>query len=274
MGWGYVHDFCGRCAACLDGHEQYCRARRVYGFHDLDQGSAAAAAVWPEHALAAVPDALPGVAAAPLMCAGATVFAVYDQFAVRPTDRVGVVGLGGLGHLAVLFGARRGNDVVVFSTSADKRDAALAMGARDFRATPRGAARVEPPLAAPLDHLIVTTSAPVDWALFLPLLAPRAAIYPLTVAAGDLAIPYGALLGDGLRVLGSLVAPAACVRRMLAFAAAHRIHPVTEEFAMDEAGIDEAMRKLTAGEVRYRAVLVAPPTAEADGEDGARVDVR
>jgi len=255
VGWGYIQDFCGRCKQCLDGYEQYCPQRQVYGFHNHDQGSLAYSAIWNENALSSIPEGVSSADAAPLMCAGASVFAIYDQFNIKPTDRVGVIGLGGLGHMAVIFGAKLGNEVVVFSGSDGKKEEALEMGAKEFYAT-KGLEKFEG--VKPIDHLIVTANTQVSWPLYLPIMAPRGAIYPLTVAFGDFTMPYPPLVGDGLRVMGSLVAPVACVRRMMDFAAAHNIKPITETFKMDEEGIETAMKKLNDGNLRYRAVLAAP----------------
>lgn len=258
MGWGYVHNFCGDCKQCVEGFEQHCPSRQLYGFHNQDQGSLAYAAIWDERALTVIPEGISAADAAPLMCAGASVFAIYDQFGIKPTDRVGVIGMGGLGHMAVIFGSKLGNEVVVFSGNDWKRGEALGMGAKEFYATKDVKEFKD---IAPIDHLIVTTNVQVDWPLFLPIMAPRGVVYPLTVAFGDFVIPYPSLIGGGLRVMGSLVAPVACVRRMLRFAAAHGISPVTETFTMDENGIEAAMKKLEEGTLRFRAVLAAPAGA-------------
>lgn len=193
------------------------------------------------------------------MCAGATVFAVLDgDFGIRASHTVGVVGIGGLGHMAIQFASKMGCRVVAFSGTEAKRSEALGFGAHEFYATGSLASSLADNVAPTpqIDHLLVTTSAQIDWALYLPVMAPRATIYPLSVAFGDFKMPYEPLIDKGLRVAGSLVAGRASHRRMLDFAATHALRPVIEEYAMDEEGIEEALRRLGEGKVRYRAVLV------------------
>lgn len=134
----------------------------MYGHADFDQGAFASHAVWREAFLFHVPDKLSSSVAAPLMCAGATVFNALDLYNVRPTDRVGVVGVGGLGHLAIQFAAKMGCDVVVFSSTDSKKDEAKALGAHEFYAT-KGAKSLD--IGRPVDHLVVTTSVNPDWNL-------------------------------------------------------------------------------------------------------------
>jgi D-arabinose 1-dehydrogenase-like Zn-dependent alcohol dehydrogenase len=100
-GCGFQHGSCGHCEQCLTGQEIYCPERSLYSSHDLDQGSVATHAVWKETFLFSIPEQLESADAAPLMCGGATVFNCLLSYGVKPTHRVGVVGVGGLGHLAI-----------------------------------------------------------------------------------------------------------------------------------------------------------------------------
>jgi D-arabinose 1-dehydrogenase-like Zn-dependent alcohol dehydrogenase len=98
VGWGYVHDTCGHCEMCLTGREQYCLQRQMYGEANLDQGSFAHKAVWKESFLFPIPDGLSDEAAAPLQCGGATVFNALFSNGIKPTETVGIMGVGGLGQ--------------------------------------------------------------------------------------------------------------------------------------------------------------------------------
>jgi len=106
VGWGYEHDCCGHCKQCLTGWETMCRERKMYGYANLDQGSFGTHAVWREAFLFKVPDNMSNEDAGPLMCGGSTVFNALHVAQVRPTARVGIVGVGGLGHLAIQFAAK------------------------------------------------------------------------------------------------------------------------------------------------------------------------
>ncbi|KAL2864276.1 NAD(P)-dependent alcohol dehydrogenase [Aspergillus lucknowensis] len=251
VGWGYEVDSCGHCLECLQGTETFCSDRSIYGEHNLDQGSFASHAVWRESFLHRIPDTLSDAAAAPLQCGGATVFQAL--YGIKPTDTVGILGVGGLGHLAIQFAARMGCRVVVLSGSERKREEAMKLGAHEFIAT-KGATKLS--VSTPLDRLLVTAAVAPNWGLLVPILAKQAAIYPLTVDMGNFEIPYLALIVNGIHVVGSLVAGRALHKQMLEFAAMHRIEPITETFPMTEEGITEAMDKLDRGEVYYRAVLV------------------
>lgn len=187
VGWGYQHDSCGHCQQCLSGQETYCPQRKMYGMADLDQGSFATGAVWREAFLFQIPDDMSDAEAAPLMCGGATVFNALRGFNALATETVGVMGVGGLGHLAIQYAAKMGCKVVVLSGSDRKKDEAMKLGAREFVAT-KGAKELK--VSRPLDRLLVTTSAQPDWSLILPILAPGATIHPLSVAGGDLSVPY------------------------------------------------------------------------------------
>jgi D-arabinose 1-dehydrogenase-like Zn-dependent alcohol dehydrogenase len=188
------------------------------------------------------------------MCGGATVFNALASFRAKPTDRIGVIGIGGLGHLAIQFAAKMGCEVVVFSSTEGKREEAMRLGASEFFAT-KGVKELK--IGAGIDHLLVTTSQQPDWKLFLPVMAPDGTIYPLSVSADDLKFPYGPINAIQLRIQGSLVAPRQVHTEMLAFAARQGIRPIVEEFPMTVGGIEECMKRLEDGKMRYRGVLVA-----------------
>ncbi len=237
VGWGYEVDSCGHCIECLQGAETFCPERALYGVKNLDQGSFASHAIWRESFLHAIPKGLSDIDAAPLQCGGATTFTALHG--IKPSDTVGILGVGGLGHLAIQFAAKMGCRVVVLSGSDKKKAEAMKLGAHEFIAT-KGAKELT--VSSPLNRLLI--------------MAPRSSIYPLSVSFGNLEIPYMALILQGISVQGSLVAPRFQHRQMLEFAALHQIKPIVEKFPMTEEGIKQAMDKLDRGEVYYRAVLV------------------
>lgn len=256
VGWGYQTDSCGTCLQCLRGHETYCPDRAIYGQKNTDQGSFATHAVWREAFLHKVPEGMSDEAAAPLQCGGATVYAALQG--VRPTDTVGILGVGGLGHLAIQFAAKLGCRVVVLSGSDRKREQAMQLGAHKFIVMGKDQKSEELGDGWTIDRLLVTASAQPAWDTLLPMMSPNSQVYPLTAPSGNLVIPYAPLILQGIRIQGSLVAPRAVHREMLMFAARHNIAPIVEKFPMTVAGITEAMEKLDKGSVHYRAVLIHP----------------
>ncbi|KAI1213177.1 GroES-like protein [Annulohypoxylon truncatum] len=254
VGFGYEHDSCGHCRECLTGNETYCADRAIYGTEKVDQGSFSSYAVVRESFLHEIPEGMSDIDAAPLQCAGATVFAALRAHDTQPTETVGVIGLGGLGHMAVQFAAKMGNRVVVLSGSDRKREEAMRLGAHEFVVT-KGKDKLE--VSSPLDRLLVTTSAQPDWEHLMPIMAPGSAVYLMSVASGNLEVPYMPLVLNGIAVQGSLVASRILHRQMLAFAALHGIKPITEVFPMTEEGIREAIGRLERGDIHLRAVLTA-----------------
>jgi D-arabinose 1-dehydrogenase-like Zn-dependent alcohol dehydrogenase len=252
VGWGYEHDCCGQCDCCLTGRETYCPERAMYGMADLDQGSFASHAVWKESFLFKIPNELTDAEAAPLMCGGATVFNALYSYGIKSTDRVGVMGVGGLGHLAIQFAAKMGCDVVVFSGSDNKKDEAMKLGAKEFISM-KGKSEIE--ISRKVDALLVTTSVNPDWKIILPVMAANSKIFPMTVSEGNFEIPHMGLILAGITVQGSVVAARAVHRQMLSFAALHGIKPIIMEFPLNESGITDAMATLRDGKMRYRGVL-------------------
>lgn len=255
-GWGYNHDSCGACKQCLSGNDIFCPERKMYGDADLDQGSFASHAVWKESFLFKIPEAMTSEDAAPLQCGGITVYNALIDYPVKPGERVGVLGVGGLGHLAIQFAAKMGCEVVVFSGTDSKKDEAKKLGAKEFYAT-KGIKELKLEGGKGIDRLLVTASVQVDWSIYLPVMNPRSVIYPLSVSEDDFKIPYMPLLANGIRIQGSVVGSRHLHRDMLEFAASQNVRPITQTFPLNKQGIDEAFKTLEDGKMRYRGVLVA-----------------
>lgn len=187
------------------------------------------------------------------MCAGQTVWIPLVRANVRPWQTVGVVGVGGLGHLAIQFAAKMGCRVVVFSGTDSKREEAMRLGATEFyTATDLRNPDMKKKF---VDYLMVTTSQLPDWNVYLPVLANQSHIFPLTISPEDFKINAFALVTQEITVLGMCASTPTQVNQMLDFAARHEIQPMIEEFPMTEEGINAALIKLDQGKLRYRAVL-------------------
>ncbi|KAK9855326.1 hypothetical protein MYU51_002759 [Penicillium brevicompactum] len=251
VGWGYGHGSGRQCKYCLRGEELYCDQRKIYGESNTDQGSFAQAAIWPGDFLYKIPDEISSADAAPLMCAGSAVFSPLHKFKVAPTERVGVIGVGGLGHLAIQFAAKMGCQVAVLSGTQSKRDEALALGATEFYTFTDS-----PPAMEPLDHLLVTSAKQPNWEAIFQIMAPGGVIYALTVDMDEMKFPYLPLVMKGLRIQGSLPAARGSQREMLQFAARHRIRPIVMTFPLSQNGIEKAMETPKEGRMRYRGVLI------------------
>lgn len=214
--------------------------------------------MWSEDFLFQIPDEIDNAHAAPLQCGGATVFNALHLHGVSSTDRVGIIGVGGLGHLAIQFARAMGCTVVVFSGSDSKKEEATKLGASEFYAMKGVTADSVGKIGCePINRLLVTSSAPPDWGIYLPLMAPQGVIYPLTVNPGNMELPYMSIMLSALRVQGSVVADRQTHREMLKFAAKNGIKPMINEFKMTESGIEEAFETLNGGKMKYRGVLVA-----------------
>ncbi|KAK5941448.1 hypothetical protein PMZ80_006727 [Knufia obscura] len=255
-GWGYNHDCCGHCKQCMSGNDVFCPERKMYGYADLDQGSMGSHAVWKESFLFKIPESMASEHAAPLQCGGITTYTALQLYPVKAGDRVGIIGVGGLGHLAIQFASKMGCEVVVFSGSDSKKEEAMKLGAKEFYAT-KGLKELKLEGDRGIDRLLVTASVQVDWSMYQSIMNPMGVIYPLSVSEGDLQMPYMPLVVQGLRVQGSVVGSRQIHREMLEFAAAQGVKPIIQTFPMSKQGIDQAFEALEGGKMRYRGVLVA-----------------
>lgn len=257
VGWGYTTDSCGACSQCRFSRFSACESEAgptMYGTGNFDTDAFSSGVVLREPYLFAIPQQLSSANAAPMMCAGSTVWGPLTLYGAESTDCVGIIGIGGLGHLTIQFAAKLGCEVVAFSGSEAKRDDALALGAKHYIAV-KGAAKIE--LPRKLDHLIITAGSMPDWNLFVPAMASGCSIYPLLLTAPDasFALPHMLFLFSSLRIVYPQGSTTSSYKQMLKFAALHGIKPTIEKFAMSKDGIEHSLKKLQDGKMRYRGVL-------------------
>ncbi|KAF7715777.1 Zinc-type alcohol dehydrogenase [Penicillium ucsense] len=253
VGFGYTHYVCGTCEKCLSGWDQYCENKKEYGSHDHDLGSFGHGVVWDAGCVVPIPDNYDSADAAPLMCAGATVWTCLTEYGVRPTDRVAVMGIGGLGHLAIKLAAAMGCHVVVLSSSEAKRQEAIEFGASEYHVFKAGQEMKD---FKPVNHLLLCGSASVDYQSLIPLMDIHGSIYPLTVDMAPSPVPLLYMNIKGVRIQGSLVASRRSLRSLMNFCAEKKITPTTMTFPLDVQGVEKAMQTLRDGKMRYRGVLV------------------
>jgi uncharacterized zinc-type alcohol dehydrogenase-like protein len=199
----------------------------------------------------AIPKALESEHAAPLLCAGVTVYAPMRNHGVTRASRVGVVGIGGLGHLGIQFAKAFGAEVTALSTSKEKEAEARKMGADHFVNT-RDTAEVKK-IAGSLDFLISTVNADQDWQAFVNSLRPKGTLCIVGVPPSPIAVQAFSLIGQQRSISGSPSGSPRDLREMLEVAATHGVKAITEKFAMAKA--NEAIARVKKCKVRYRAVL-------------------
>ncbi|KAH7150902.1 hypothetical protein DER46DRAFT_628813 [Fusarium sp. MPI-SDFR-AT-0072] len=216
-----------------------CEQRQLYGFDEFNQGSFATDATWNEQFLFRIPESIPSAEAAPLMCAGAAVYSALRSSGVQWYHRVDVLGLGGLGHLAVQYAAKMGCHVTVCSHSSGKEEAARNLGASEFQVMGDTS-----PSSRAVDCLLLTGAQEPDWFQALSLVRRGGVISAINVDSSELRCSYGDILMNATRIQGSLPAAPNVQREMLSFSALHEIKPIIETFPFTEGGIDEAMEKL------------------------------
>lgn len=249
VGIGWQRDSCGHCDFCIAGDEQFCAENQATcvghfgGYADRVRADGRFAF--------SIPAPLASENAAPLLCGGATVYTPLRHFGVRPDHRVGVIGIGGLGHLAVQFARAFGCEVTAFSSSPDKEAKARDLGAHHFVASrdPDALAGV----AGSVDFLLATVNVSLDWVAYLNVLRPKGYLCIVGAVPEPLTIPAFALLVGQKAVCGSAIAGRPTLREMLAFAARHGIASQSETLPMTE--VNTALDRLRANRARYRIVL-------------------
>lgn len=251
VGVGWNAGSCMHCHECMTGEHNLCHsiAPTIVGHHGGFAERVRSHWAW----AVPIPEHLDASAAGPLLCAGATVFAPLINFNVRPTDHVGIIGIGGLGHLGLKFANAWGCEVTAFTSNPEKADEAKGFGAHHVINSRNSDDILK--AANTLDLLLITVNASLDWSALLKTLRQNgrmaivgAVLEPMSLSAIDL------IFGQK-RVGGSLNGGPAITASMLEFAARHRILPQVEHFPMSQ--VNEAMSHLASGQARYRVVLDA-----------------
>ena len=249
VGLGWHSGYCLTCSSCLAGDHHLCASHEgtIVGRHGgfAEAVRAHAASVVP------LPEGIDVASAGPLFCGGVTVFNPLLRFGVRPTDRVGVIGIGGLGHLALQFANAWGCEVTAFTSSDGKRKEALELGAhhtidsRDPESIEAAAGR--------FDLILATVNVALDWNAYLGALRPNGRLHFVGAVLEPLDLGVFPLIMGQRSVSGSPVGSPGTIARMLEFAARHDIKPVVEAYPLDR--VNEAIGHLRSGTARYRIVL-------------------
>jgi len=251
VGLGWHAGACMSCPQCLSGHHNLCPSGegtivgRHGGFADV---------VRAHHAFAIpLPEGVESGDAGPLFCGGITVFNPLLQHDIKPTARAGVVGIGGLGHMALQFLRAWGCHVTAFTSSEAKGDEAKRMGAHEVLNSRSDEALAG--IAGSLDLIISTVNVPLNWDGYIAALAPRGRLHVVGAVLEPMPITAFPMIGGQKSISGSPVGSPASIATMLDFAARHGVKPVTEHFPMAE--VNGALAHLKAGKARYRIVLDA-----------------
>ena len=256
-GVGCFVDSCRRCADCLDGEEQYCTVHLAATYNGTFSdgsptfGGYSSAIVVDEAYTLRIPAGLDLAGAAPLLCAGITTYSPLRHWNVGAGTRVGIVGLGGLGHVAVKIAAAMGAEVTVLSTSAGKADDARRLGAGDFLVTRDPAALAA--AARSFDFILDTVSAPHDLPTYLRLLKRDGAMVLVGAPPDPAVVPAFALIGGRKSLAGSSIGGIRETQEMLDFCAEHAITADIELIPIQQ--VNQAYERTVSADVRYRFVI-------------------
>ncbi|MBV1781249.1 NAD(P)-dependent alcohol dehydrogenase [Paeniglutamicibacter sp. ABSL32-1] len=263
VGVGCMVNSCRECRHCLAGEEQYCLKGNIgtYGATDVDgtitQGGYATAVVVNEDFVVNIPAALELDVAAPLLCAGITTYSPLRHWGAGPGKKVAVIGLGGLGHMAVKIAHAMGAEVTVLSRTLKKQEDGLKLGAENYYATSdEGTFDV---LAGSFDLIVNTVSAGIDISAFLQLLALDGTLVNVGAPAEPLPVNVFSLITGRRSFAGSMIGGIRETQEMLDFCAEHKIAAEVEVIAAED--INKAYGRVLASDVHYRFVIDAATLA-------------
>ena len=249
VGLGWFSQSCMACPQCLAGDHNLCATveQTIVQRHGGFATRVRAHWAW----ATPLPDGIDPTKAGPLFCGGITVFNPIVQFGVKPTDRVGVIGIGGLGHLALKFLRAWGCEVVAFTSSESKRDEALQLGAHRV-VNSRDSDQLGK-IAGSLNFILSTVNVKLDWQSLIGALAPKGRLHTVGAIAEPVELAAFPLLVGQRSFSGSPLGSPATTATMLDFCARHHIEPTTEFFPMSK--VNDAFEHLKSGKARYRIVL-------------------
>ncbi|MFE0800908.1 NAD(P)-dependent alcohol dehydrogenase [Streptomyces sp. NPDC058812] len=257
VGVGCLVDSCRECDNCRAGLEQYCTGGSVGTYNAVGKdgeptyGGYSEKIVVDENFVLGIPEGIALDEAAPLLCAGITTYSPLRRWNAGPGKKVAVVGMGGLGHMAVKLAHALGAEVTVLSQSLRKKDDGLKLGADHYYATSDPATFEE--LAGTFDLIVSTVSAPLDLGAYLGLLRTEGTLANVGAPEEPVSLNLFALLGGGKTLAGSMIGGIRETQEMLDFCAEHGIGAEIELIAASE--VNEAYERVMASDVRYRFVI-------------------
>ena len=249
VGLGWHSGYCMTCPSCLGGDHNLCAHQEgtIVGRH----GGFAEKVRAHDASVVLLPKELDIKSAGPLFCGGITVFNPLLQFDIKPTDKVGVIGIGGLGHMALMFLNAWGCKVTAFTSSDSKKAEAIEMGAHQT-INSRNSEELEA-AAGQFDLILSTVNVKLDWNTYLSTLNSKGRLHFVGAVMDPLDIGVFPLIMGQRSISGSPVGSPATIAKMLNFAAMHNIKPIVENYPFDQ--VNEAIEKLKSGKARYRIVL-------------------
>jgi len=250
VGIGWTAGSCMYCKQCMSGNQHLCPQAQptIVGHRGGFASHVRSHWAW----TLPLPEQINFAEAGPLLCGGITVFNPLAMYA-KPTSRIGIVGIGGLGHMGVKFAAASGCDVTAFTSSESKFDEARGFGANHVVSS-RDSATIRK-LASTFDLLIVTVNVTLDWEAMIASLAPNGRMHVVGAVLEPIPVVAFPMIVGQKSVSGSPTGSPVAIETMLDFAARHKITPQNEHMPMSR--INEAFERLEAGKARYRIVLDA-----------------
>jgi alcohol/geraniol dehydrogenase (NADP+) len=249
VGVGWQQSSCMHCLDCMSGNHNLCD--HAEGLIVNGYGGFADYMVVDTRFAFPLPAGIDTQAAGPILCGGVTVYAGLRNAGMTSGQNIGVIGIGGLGHLAVQFASRLGNRVTVFTTSADKAEFATQLGAHEAILVPPGGS---PPLPKyKLNVLLNTANQGLDWPAYVNHLDSNGTFVFVGIPSEPLTIPITPLTFKQRRIMGSEIGSPAMIMEMLQIVDKFGIQPMIETFPLERA--NEALQKVRDNKVRYRAVL-------------------
>ncbi len=249
VGVGWQQASCMHCLDCVRGNNNLCDLAE--GLIVSGYGGFADSMVVDSRFAFKLPDEVSTQSAGPILCGGATVYAGLRNAGMTSGQNIGVIGMGGLGHLAIQFASRLGNRVTVFTTSADKAEFATKLGAHEVILVSRGGS---PPLPIrKLNILINTANQALDWLGYVNYLDSNGTFVFVGIPSEPLSVPITPLTSKQRRIMGSEIASPAVIMEMLQIVEHFGIQPMIETFSLSQ--VNEAIQRVRDNKVRYRAVL-------------------
>jgi uncharacterized zinc-type alcohol dehydrogenase-like protein len=249
VGIGWQGRSCGRCEWCTKGEEQLCQDIVESGTW-VPYGGFSSSVVADSRFAYPLPDAMPSEVAAVLMCAGITVYSPLKLYSASPSQTIGIIGVGGLGHLAIQFAHAFGYEVTAISSSPEKKEEVRAFGADHFIASDDQKSVRQATFS--FDLLLCTASCKIAWEAMLSTLKKNGRL--ILCGFPDVAFNSTDLVAHQLSITGSFLGNRAGMREMLSFAQTHGIAPALELMPMSR--VNEALQKVKENRARYRIVLV------------------